>query len=168
MVVDKFGGNIPTTREELLSLPGIGPYCSASILSFAYNLPAPVVDTNIRRVLISELDLDENLSSKELEQVAEQCIPAGKSNDRHNALMDYGSSVATAAKTGIRPLSQQSPFAGSVREARGMIIRYLLAEKQLAQKEIRKKILHPRAEEALTSLLEEKMVVCEKGVVSLI
>lgn len=39
-------------RDELQKLPGIWPYTSAAIMAFARNLPVPVIDTNIRRVLI--------------------------------------------------------------------------------------------------------------------
>jgi len=54
-IIERFAGEIPREREALLSLPGIGPYTSASILAFAYNLPVPVIDTNVRRVYIVEL-----------------------------------------------------------------------------------------------------------------
>jgi A/G-specific adenine glycosylase len=52
------GGHLdgfPTNREEWMALPGIGPYTSAAILAFAFNQEVPVVDTNIRRVLMREL-----------------------------------------------------------------------------------------------------------------
>ena len=75
-------------RAQLQKLPGIGPYTSAAIMSFARNLPVPVVDTNIRRVLIFLFKLPETISSKELEKFALQIIPPGKSRDWHNALMD--------------------------------------------------------------------------------
>jgi A/G-specific adenine glycosylase len=55
MIVEKFESKVPRDRESLQLLPGIGPYCSASIMAFAFDLPAPVVDTNVRSVLISEL-----------------------------------------------------------------------------------------------------------------
>jgi A/G-specific adenine glycosylase len=55
IVVDKYNSLIPQSRELLMAFPGIGAYSSASIPAFAYNLPEPVVDTNIRRVMIHEL-----------------------------------------------------------------------------------------------------------------
>lgn len=51
----------PRTREEWLALPGVGPYTSAAVLAFAYDIEVPVVDTNIRRVLIWELGLEEHI-----------------------------------------------------------------------------------------------------------
>ncbi|MBI2524157.1 hypothetical protein HYW11_03015 [Candidatus Peregrinibacteria bacterium] len=41
----------PHSMEELLTIPGIGPYTAAAIRNFAFNLPTPCVDTNIRRIL---------------------------------------------------------------------------------------------------------------------
>ena len=41
----------PTEMHELQSIPGIGPYTAAAIRNFAFNLPTPCLDTNIRRVL---------------------------------------------------------------------------------------------------------------------
>lgn len=69
-----------------------------------------MIDTNIRRVLIWELDLAIDIAIQELESIALSCVPEGKSNDRHNALMDYGALVVTVKMTGIKPLSKQSRF----------------------------------------------------------
>lgn len=49
-IVEIHGGEIPADHEELRSLPGIGEYTAAAVASFAFGIPATVVDTNIRRV----------------------------------------------------------------------------------------------------------------------
>lgn len=51
---DSYGGTFPRNRDELLKLPGIGPYTAAAVLSFAFGLPYPVLDANVRR-LVSRL-----------------------------------------------------------------------------------------------------------------
>jgi A/G-specific adenine glycosylase len=79
-------------------------------MAFARNLEVPVIDTNIRRVLIFLFKLDEKISLQELENFATKIIPKGKSRDRHNALMDYGALELTARKTKIKPTSKQSKF----------------------------------------------------------
>ena len=63
-----------------------------------------MIDTNIRRVLIFLLGLDEEMSLKELEILARELIPVGRSRDWHNALMDYGAVHLTARKTKIKSL----------------------------------------------------------------
>ncbi|WP_104053568.1 MULTISPECIES: A/G-specific adenine glycosylase [unclassified Arthrobacter] len=49
-MTDRFNGSVPATREELLTLPGVGTYTAAAVASFAFGRRETVVDTNIRRV----------------------------------------------------------------------------------------------------------------------
>ncbi len=130
-VTEKYNGKLPKDHELLLSLPGVGPYTANAILSFAFNMPCACVDTNIRRILIHELQLEETISDKQLQDVAQSVIPNNKSCDWHNALMDYGSTVLTSKKTGIKPKSTQSIFKGSRRWYRGQIMKQLVQEKEV-------------------------------------
>jgi A/G-specific adenine glycosylase len=57
-------------------------------MAFAWNISVPVIDTNIRRVLIFLFKLPETITTKALEAFAETVIPPGRSRDWHNALMD--------------------------------------------------------------------------------
>ena len=118
--------SFPKKAEELLELPGIGPYTCRSILIFAFNQNEVTVDTNIRRVFIHELGLKEDASEKELWEFAEKCLPQGKSRDWHNALMDYGATLLTARRTGVKSLGKQSTFAGSRRWYRGDLVKKLV------------------------------------------
>ncbi len=47
----RFNGTVPDTQEELLKLPGIGPYIANAVLASAYNKRVAVLDTNIIRIL---------------------------------------------------------------------------------------------------------------------
>jgi len=51
IIVEKYGGNIPSTKDQLLDLPGIGEYAAGAVLSFAYKIPEVIVDTNIARII---------------------------------------------------------------------------------------------------------------------
>ena len=51
VVVDTFGGEVPTDVEDLLSLPGVGDYTARAVACFAHGQAVPVVDTNVRRVV---------------------------------------------------------------------------------------------------------------------
>lgn len=166
-IVDIHKGVVPRSREELLQLPWIWPYTSASILAFAYNLPAPVVDTNIRRVLMRELSIRDELSTKEMEELALRCIPEGRSNDRHNALMDYGSLVATAKSTGIKPLSKQSKFDGSPRQVRGKILKHLLIKWATSRKKLLKLFPHEEFDAVVAGMLKDGIILEKSDIISL-
>ncbi len=51
-IVERFGGEVPASYEDLLSLPGVGDYTAAAVACFAFGAPTLVIDTNIRRVLV--------------------------------------------------------------------------------------------------------------------
>jgi A/G-specific adenine glycosylase len=51
IIVEKYQGQFPQDREQLLQLPGVGPYTANAILSLAFNQPYAVVDGNVYRVL---------------------------------------------------------------------------------------------------------------------
>ncbi len=100
-VCEKHNGIIPQGKEQLQELPGMGPYTTGAILSFAYNLPEPAIDVNVRRIYLRFFEgRDQGLpmSKKEeqgLYQLAKQTIPESQSEIFHSALMDFGSLVCT-------------------------------------------------------------------------
>lgn len=51
IVLEKFGGKLPPSREALEKLPGIGRYTAGALASIAFNQPEPVLDGNVKRVL---------------------------------------------------------------------------------------------------------------------
>ena len=51
IVTEKYGGELPSTRDELLTLPGVGAYTAAAVAVFAFGRKHAVLDTNVRRVL---------------------------------------------------------------------------------------------------------------------
>ncbi|NIA18994.1 MAG: Fe-S cluster assembly protein HesB [Xanthomonadaceae bacterium] len=126
-----YDGDVLIACKDYKNLPGVGEYTSKAVRIFAANENLAAVDTNIRRILIAEFVL-ENLSMAEIGKLAERCLPAGRSRDWHNALMDYGAIFLTATKSGIRPASRQSPFPGSVRQLRAEILRELLREGKIS------------------------------------
>jgi A/G-specific adenine glycosylase len=117
---------LPDSLEELLALPGVGPYTARAVLVFAHGRDLAAVDANVRRVLTEELDLPEDLGDRELQAVADAVLPAGRSRDWHNALMDYGSLVLTARATGLAPRTRQGAFHGSRRWYRSRLLQTLL------------------------------------------
>lgn len=50
-IVERHGGVVPARAEDLLALPGVGPYTASAVMAFAFRVRTPVLDTNVRRVL---------------------------------------------------------------------------------------------------------------------
>jgi A/G-specific adenine glycosylase len=159
-------GGFPTTVEELRNLKGIGPYTSRSILIFAFNEDVAAVDTNIRRVLIASGFATEEMTLRELQEVADRLLFRGQSSDWHNALMDYGSSVLTSSSTGITPLSKQPKFQGSSRQLRGALIRLLTCSTGLDLGEISNHLKSLTSDQGkilvvLEQLIQENIIECD-------
>jgi A/G-specific adenine glycosylase len=139
VIMDRFDGVVPASPELLKTLPGIGEYTCRSIPVFADNLDVAAVDTNIRRIIIHEFTLPEDISKHEIQAAADQLLPKGRSRVWHNALMDYGSLCLTSRRTGIRPLTRQSKFQDSKRWYRGRLLKELVSSEFLFLEELEEK-----------------------------
>ena len=165
IIMDSFGGIVPGEPAILKTFPGIGEYTCRSIPVFADNLDTAAVDTNIRRIMIHELGLPEDISPTKLQQEAEALVPSGRSRDWHNALMDYGSLVLTSKKTGIRPLTKQSRFQGSKRWYRGKLIKELINSDGMFLEEVSEKYASCPwdLDEIINNLISEGLVERQKS-----
>jgi A/G-specific adenine glycosylase len=158
-IVATFDNDVLQAMKQYKELPGIGKYTSQAVQIFSSNADLVTVDTNIRRILISEFTLPTEIADKELWLLAEKCLPLGKSRDWHNALMDYGALHMTAQKTGIKPKTQQTQFEGSNRQIRAQILRCLL-QKSMSFTELKKTvgIEKTRFEAILDKMMNEKII----------
>ena len=168
-IVSEYGGIVPDSPETLQRLSGIGPYTAAAISTFAYNKPNAFIETNIRAVFIFFFFKDRtDISDKEIFPHIEASLY--KENPRlwYYALMDYG---AELKKKTVNPnrkskhYTKQSKFEGSVRQARGAVIRTLTAHNNQAYGELygntqTEKLLFDKA---LDGLIREGFVAEEDG-----
>lgn len=96
--------SLPTHPHELRALPGIGAYTAGAVASFAYERRAPLVDTNVARVLsrvfAPGVDHRSAQGHKLVWDIAEQVLPrTGRATWTHNqALMELGALVCTARR----------------------------------------------------------------------
>lgn len=65
-VLERFGGVVPATVDELLTIPGIGRYTAGAIASVAWNRPAPIVDGNVARIVARLFSIDAPVGSAAL------------------------------------------------------------------------------------------------------
>jgi A/G-specific adenine glycosylase len=100
LVITEHNGSLPDTLDELLTLRGIGRYTAGAILSFAFHKDAPILDTNVRRVLQRFFEVPGDPmripAKKQLWWLAEAVIPAGKAYLFNQALLDFGATICTA------------------------------------------------------------------------
>jgi A/G-specific adenine glycosylase len=99
-VVERHGGEVPSSSAELLALPGIGSYTAAAVASFAFGGRHPVLDTNVRRVLARIVTGTRyppaSLTAAET-ALAESLLPDAASAPRWAvATMELGALVCTA------------------------------------------------------------------------
>ena len=149
-IIEKHDGEVPLSLKELTLLPGVGTYTASALLAFRHGIRVPVLDTNVRRVLVRFLDGREfpphTTPSKAETMRADALLP----EDGHRAaevslsLMEFGALVCTQLspscdectisnncawalagfpKNEKRPTPQ--PYVGTDRQARGRIMKAL-------------------------------------------
>jgi A/G-specific adenine glycosylase len=99
IIVDRFAGKIPADFQDLNQLPGIGRSTAGAILSLAYNQPVPVLDGNIRRVLIRFFNITQDpgktMTMNRLWSISQNIIPLNKAGLFNEALMELGALICS-------------------------------------------------------------------------
>ena len=100
--VARYGGELPSDHDTLLSFKGIGAYTAGAIRSFAFRQRAAILDTNVARVLfrifVGAGDVKAHAMRKHLWAIAEVLVPRKHVFDFNQALMDFGATVCVARK----------------------------------------------------------------------
>lgn len=144
-IVDDHDGVVPSDLADLLELPGVGPYTARAVAVFAHERHHGVVDTNVARVLARAV-AGEPMGAAAVQRLADDLVPADRSWDWNQALMEHGAvtctkrsprcdrcAVATAcawkaagggdpARTTAGVSAPQSRFTGSDRQGRGRLV----------------------------------------------
>ena len=98
-IVARHGGRFPHSYEVALSLPGIGRYTAAAVLSIAYGQPRAVLDGNVARVLARigavRGDLRAPATWRKLETTAQNLLFHSAPGDWNQAMMELGATVCT-------------------------------------------------------------------------
>ena len=128
-VVQELGGVFPSTAKELQRLKGVGAYTAGAVAAFAFNSPEVFIETNIRSVYLFFFYPDqEKVSDAQLMPLIETTLYRPDPRVWYYALMDYGAALKKSTANPNRQsrhYSRQSRFEGSLRQARGAIVRQL-------------------------------------------
>jgi len=150
LVISKeYKGIWPKEIAELKKLPGIGEYTARAVLCFAFDEQVAVVDTNVRKVIVTKV-VKGTLMLREVQEVADQLLPKGKAYEWNQALMDYSAAMLKKEKISI---PKQSRFIGSNRYYRGKIIKALLEVSVMRRGELQSSIGLENKEALFTQLL---------------
>ncbi len=163
IIVEEYGGVLPSDPKLLEQLPGIGPATAASVAAFAYNIPTVFIETNIRTVFLHFFFTDmHDVHDKELFPLIDQTLDGQDARQWYYALMDYG---VMLKKQLINPSRKsrhhvkQSKFQGSNRQIRGCVIKLLTLNHTMDYDLlISEVLLHPAIHaksERITGVIEE-------------
>jgi len=152
-IAERHGNVVPASVGDLLALPGVGPYTARAVAAFAYGVRAPVVDTNVRRVLARALrglgEAGPARTSADLAEMGAQ-LPVDPERARlvNAGTMELGQTVCIlrAPRCDVCPIAAecawraagyppyegvrapvQKKYEGSNRQVRGLVLRELRA-----------------------------------------
>jgi A/G-specific adenine glycosylase len=188
-IVRDHGGRIPHDKDELLELPGVGPYTAAAVASLGFGEPVAVVDTNVRRVVSRvHLGVDgHEVPAKEVWGLAEEWLDRDDPVSWNQALMDLGREVCRPkprcdvcplagvcrfrrdGATASRGLSRQESFEGSTRQVRGAVVNALRSHPWLTPARLASETGFPvdRVDAAVATLSVDGLVEVDGGRVRL-
>jgi A/G-specific adenine glycosylase len=119
------GGTLPDTPDDLIKLPGIGPYTAGAVATFAYEKPVPAVDTNVNRVLrrvFFDRATGNGQRATQVWELARALVPKdGKRAWKFNqAIMELGALICVARKPKcpqcpVRPVCKTGRVVSSAR-----------------------------------------------------
>ena len=174
-VIAKHDGKIPCTFAELVKLPGIGISTAGALLAFSFGQETPMIDTNIRRILVRVFFKKKIPTDKALYAFASSIIPKGKGREWNYAMLDLGANLCTArnhsnecplqklhAKVGDFVYKKlQKKFAGSDRFYRGKLLKFLTHWGNASHAEIMKQLSEYKGNKTqiVERLLKEGMIV---------
>jgi A/G-specific adenine glycosylase len=101
----RYAGRLPADEADLLALDGIGRYTAGAIRSFAFGHRAPLLDTNVRRVLgrVFHATDGRRVPDRSLWTLAARLLPRRRADDFNQALMDFGATWCTARRPRCLP-----------------------------------------------------------------
>lgn len=97
IIMEMYGGKIPSKYDELLKLPGIGSYTAGAIASIAFGQPVAAVDGNVLRVIsrvtASREDILKASTKRWMEEQLKASMPAKRASDFNQGLIEIGAII---------------------------------------------------------------------------
>lgn len=100
MVLDDFGGKVPSSKEDLLKLPGVGPKVASLVRVWGFGLPSIPVDTHVNRISQRLGVVPEDMSPEKTQAVLEKILKPSDAIIANKVLVSFGKDIC-------RPVSPQ-------------------------------------------------------------
>ncbi|MDX2128986.1 MAG: A/G-specific adenine glycosylase [Chloroherpetonaceae bacterium] len=101
-IIEKYGGNLPQSKNELLNLKGFGDYTSGSVASIAFGERCTAIDGNVLRVISRLFEIRTDITKPEtkhqIEKIVYDLLPARNPGEFNEALMEFGALICTPKK----------------------------------------------------------------------
>lgn len=170
IITKEHNGKIPTDILALVKLPGIGPGTAGALSAYAFNIPVPFIETNIRRIFIHHFFSDRtDVHDNEIMPLVAKSLDMENPREWYWALMDYGSYLSktvTNPNRNSKHYTKQSKFEGSNRMLRGKIIKKLVVSPSTIEK-LSHEFEQPglKIREVVDQLAKEGFVIEEKRII---
>jgi len=96
-LLDLYGGEVPSTMEELIRLPGVGRKTANCVLGAAFDIPGVVVDTHVKRLSL-RLGLTAEQNPDKIEMDLQKLLPKAQWRRFSDLLIYHGRAVCKAKK----------------------------------------------------------------------
>ena len=138
---------LPSTIEELMTLPGIGKNTAHAVATFAFRQPVPIMEANVKRILCRLHQL-ETPTDKALWEIAYAMVDRGNPFDYNQAMMDIGATVCTATNPSCEYCPLQEICAGK--------------NTPLLYPTKKKRIVPTKEQHIMLTLLDDKLVLSRR------
>jgi A/G-specific adenine glycosylase len=163
-------GAFPHKEEDLLELPGVGPYTARAVLAFAFGRPVTLIETNIRSVFLHcFFEREKAVPDSRIAPLVEATMDREDPRRWYYALMDYGVEIKRSygnPNGRSAHYAKQSPFANSHRRIRGELLKALQARGRADADELAAALpfARERVDKALGELKAEGFVAESRGI----
>lgn len=119
LLLEQYGGEVPSTFEELVKLPGVGRKTANVVLSVGFGVPRIAVDTHVERISKRLGFAKQDDSVLEVEQKLMRLIPEERWSKAHHLMIFFGRYHCTAKK----PKCEGCPLVEFCKEGRKFVKR---------------------------------------------
>ena len=124
VLVKKYGGKVPRSREELLALPGVGFKTADIVLSYGYGIPTIAIDTHCNRISKRIGLVEKDADVEEVKERLEDLIPKKDWLIVNLGLVNFGKDICKPVRPrcGICPLRKYCNYSARSKNSRYKVL----------------------------------------------